>query len=296
MKRVNQLFNCIILILLLGGFQSAYGFAVVSEVANGAQGRCLPELPSEIASNQMAYLNENEVTVEGDLMRNPEIVESLTRVVYSLNQLGARTFDRHRGVIFNFTDDTGASNYDGTRINMRASNQALRGLGCLNEPALMAASFEPHNHPHGAHCHHGANGHNNISRLLHEAAHYIGHRPAPAPRRGTMYDAYTAAMSGGVCAVSGYASSDSARSTDKNEEFAEAFSAYVSNPELLTDEKGCAPAREFFKTVFGEDQVPRSCEQRLAMAGGEEASGTNNIFGFPMRRSSDPAIFDSREI
>jgi hypothetical protein len=88
----------------------------------------------------------------------------------------------------------------------------------------------------------------NVAQLVHELGHFIGNRG--------VYGAYRAATKGSYCVVSSY-------SDDKpNEQFAEAFAAFVTVPDLMKsiDSPGCKRAYAFFKNeLFAKGELADKC-------------------------------------
>lgn len=95
---------------------------------------------------------------------------------------------------------------------------------------------------------------NNVAHLMHEIGHKIGH--ASFARGEKFYDAYSRLA--GNCHVSRYSRKN------RNEEFAEAFAAYLTHPELLSKgDPACRRAFAFFsRDVFRENGMYASCERR----------------------------------
>ncbi|MES2965478.1 MAG: hypothetical protein V4760_16465 [Bdellovibrionota bacterium] len=96
----------------------------------------------------------------------------------------------------------------------------------------------------------------NVAQLVHELGHFIGNRG--------VYGDYRAATQGAYCMVSSY-------SDDKaNEQFAEAFAAFVTVPDLMKaiDSPGCRRAYAYFKTrLFANGALADKCAAGALQAG-----------------------------
>lgn len=85
----------------------------------------------------------------------------------------------------------------------------------------------------------------NVAHLIHELGHPVGNRG--------LYASYRATVSNKMpCHLSGYSDNVNTRQTPRNEEFAEAWAAFVTNPEMLKDSDipGCRKAFAFFESRF----------------------------------------------
>lgn len=94
----------------------------------------------------------------------------------------------------------------------------------------------------------------NVAQLVHELGHYIGNNKV-GNNKG-VYEEYFAATKGEYCKISGY--SDDAR----NEQFAEAFAAFVTRPSMMKNNNsaGCRRAYRFFSEKFFENgQLAEKC-------------------------------------
>lgn len=101
----------------------------------------------------------------------------------------------------------------------------------------------------GEHINMGANYNDgNVAHVMHELGHYIGNTNG-------FYERYKAAVE--PCYVSRYSRTSWAADRYRNEEFAEVWAAFVTNPGLLTmsRQESCRNAYKFF-----ESQFPRSTE------------------------------------
>lgn len=135
---------------------------------------------------------------------------------------------------------------------------------------------------------------NNVAHLLHELGHKIGN--SQFVRGETFYEAYSRLA--GKCRPTAYSL------TNRNEEFAEVFAAFLTHPELLSaGNSDCQRAYEFFaQDVFVANGRLASCEsgaRRALMArlgnglGGEvrvaERSGRSERIDRRSRMHSAPA-------
>jgi hypothetical protein len=94
----------------------------------------------------------------------------------------------------------------------------------------------------------GRNYGQNVAQLVHELGHFIGNNGA--------YDQYRQAMNGHYCSVSSYSNSRF------NEQFAEVFAAFVTNPTLIKNNSssGCRLAYQFFsKQLFANGLLADRC-------------------------------------
>lgn len=96
----------------------------------------------------------------------------------------------------------------------------------------------------------------NVAQLVHELGHFLGNNGA--------YEEYREAMKGSYCVVSGY-------SDDKfNEQFAEAFAAFVTFPKLMkaVDSTGCRKAYDYFsRKLFSNGHLAEKCADGTLRAG-----------------------------
>lgn len=96
---------------------------------------------------------------------------------------------------------------------------------------------------------------NSVSHMIHELGHQLGNESMPSGE--TYYQAYNRLVSG-FCEVTMYSNDNS------NEQFAEAFSTFVTYPELLRDATDpiCKRAYAFFATdVFAHNGMMQACSK-----------------------------------
>jgi hypothetical protein len=110
------------------------------------------------------------------------------------------------------------------------------------------------------------NGHahlGNTGLLAHELGHVIGNY-----KSGRFYSAYKSQIQPG-CNVSRYSHTNYSSTTARNEEFAESFAAFVTNPSLLQNGgPSCQKALAFFKKEFPKGQQA-GCEGKTILANSE---------------------------
>lgn len=156
--------------------------------------------------------------------------EALAKVIYTVESLGDGSFEYHKGAHYRFGNIWGPSRFDGRYIQINPGGQNMKALD---------------NKSQGGRDNHGV--------IAHELGHFIGHKG--------LYTEYRREVGGG-CHVSKYSKKRF------NEEFADVFAAYVTNPDLLKN-KGpyCDLAIKFFDKKFGVDkgQVANNCIARKEM-------------------------------
>jgi hypothetical protein len=222
--------------------------AVVKLNQRAAQGTCMPQ----VSGNSSITLSNNNIgafsgaTAQGRSFSgtNPRPLaatdarqQAVARVLQTMNSLGGGNFSLHRGAKFVFGSTAGQpSRQTADHIQLNPGNQNIRALG-----------------NHAGHSHGGTT---NTALIAHELGHYVGNNG--------LYQPYFQFVRGG-CNVSGY--SGNRRNGRRNEEFAEVFSAYLTNPEMLSAKGGaCQKALDFMKGAFGEQGNP-TCESRRSLSG-----------------------------
>ena len=121
---------------------------------------------------------------------------------------------------------------------------------------------------------------NNLPHLMHELGHKLGH--AKMPNGSRYYDAYNKAVTG--CRHTRYAGK--IRRGTRNEEFAEAFTAFITNPDLLlASGPECIKAYDFFaKQAFPRYGQMASCDRsRIDALRGMSGGGRDLAALGPMR-------------
>lgn len=101
-----------------------------------------------------------------------------------------------------------------------------------------------------------------VAYFIHELGHYVGNA-----NNGELYSEYKSKIKS-RCLFSRYASKDWTPARARNEEFAEVFAAFVTNPEiLLRSGQACAKAFEFFKNeVFEHGELAKCDRQNIQTA------------------------------
>lgn len=171
------------------------------------------------------------------------VTEAAARVLGTISGIGNGKFtEQHGGVFAFFENNERFSYYDGYNIlHINAGNQSNQAV---------------ENNKFG--------GGNNTAMLAHELAHYIFSK-GEAP----LAEAYQKEVPK-PCLLSGYSS------YDRDEEVAEVFSSFVTNPDLLQNKgESCDQARLYMAKLFGEDPSKSlSCESRRNSAPAKAESTT----------------------
>ncbi|MGH1469228.1 MAG: hypothetical protein ACRBBP_10170 [Bdellovibrionales bacterium] len=213
------------------------GLFVVKLNESAGTGSCLPV--DNPLSDPFSTLRRNDVranrgsgsaTIDDP---NDSRVQALARATKTIDEIGNGEFSLHRGVGVHFLDEWGASSQtSATRINIRKQNQNQAGTGTTD------------------------GGQHNCAGIVHELGHKIGNSSQDG---STIYAQYNRAVSS-RCRLSGYSSSTV---RGRNEEFAENFAAYITNPGFFAG-KGthCESSFNFFANLFGETNIQMSCESR----------------------------------
>lgn len=102
-----------------------------------------------------------------------------------------------------------------------------------------------------------------VAYFIHELGHYVGNANG-----AELYRAYKSKIQS-RCLFSRYAGRDWTPARARNEEFAEVFAAFVTNPEiLLRSGQACAKAFDFFKNeVFEHGTLAKCDRQQIQTAG-----------------------------
>lgn len=249
-----------------------------------ANGICLPEIPQE---KQKAVLESNKIRAFGfnsqsykkahpnsrdsyhlnkktpdhknhkyhrDLSQSEK--QALAKVIHTIETLGNGEFSYHRGAHFRFGNIWGPSRFDGTYVQINPGGQNMSALEDKTQ-----------------------GGRDNHGVIAHELGHYIGHKG--------LYKEYRREVGGG-CHVSKYSKKRF------NEEFADVFAAYVTNPDLLKN-KGpyCDLAIKFFNKKFGVDakNVSNTCVARKRLNENTDvAEGRRNIISTPQKTQNKSGV------
>ena len=161
-----------------------------------------------------AVLKRNDVQIQGKA--KAEEKKALARAILAIERAGAGTFHAHHGARFVYRTGHVRSRFNGKAIEI---NPGRQNVHALRDKSL--------------------GGTNNVGLHAHELGHFVGGQG--------LYAKYFAAVPKDKrCLVSKYAESR------RNEEFAEAFAAYLLDPERLSHGgEGCERARNFFSEIFG---------------------------------------------
>lgn len=217
------------------------GLDVVKLNRSAGTGGCLPV--GTPVSNPNEILRRNQVRAHNgsgqSTIRDPNDlrVQSLARIIKTIDEIGSGNFNLHRNVGFHFLNESGRSSQDSdTRITIRRQGQNQRGTGTSD------------------------GGRHNCAGLAHELAHKIGNS---SQNGSTIYSQYFRAVGSRRCLLSGYSSYESTERNGRNEAFAEAFAAYITNPGFFAGKgASCEKAFNFFADLFGETNIQMSCESR----------------------------------
>lgn len=237
---------CLFGALLSSG--EVFAVAVVKLNGTAARGECLPAPATQPAE----ILKRNQISATG--AKELELA-ALAKVIVAIEKIGDGRFKFHHGAKYRFLSDGKArSNYDGSFLNIRDGGQNRAGLVAGLDLSISEKAQGD--------IQHSPTGRGNHALLVHELGHYIGHRnhSATSAQGGTsLYTHYRNSVA--KCNISGYATNDKTR---RHEEFAEVFAAYVTNPKMLTEVKGCSEAIDFFAKLFGENAPAKDCSSRIA--------------------------------
>lgn len=93
----------------------------------------------------------------------------------------------------------------------------------------------------------------NVAHVMHELGHYVGNRGLYGPYKENVP----------VCEITVYSKVHYTPARYRNEEFAEVWAAFVTNPELLknSQDAGCREAYAFFSQVFPEAEKYAVCDR-----------------------------------
>lgn len=219
-KESGQFIIVIALGFSVGAIAQSVGFVKHSMVAQA--GACSKGMSENEAMNELA---SNGMSSPG---ASSQEVVALGETMARINALNGGKFSPLQNVTVKF--DQSAINNKGKRVThsfMRSSKtvQMCRG----------------HHHHVG-----------NVGYLAHELGHLVGNSEG-----GRWYSSYKSRVPDSKpCHVSGYAAKNYPDSTPRNEEFAEAFAAFVANPSLLENAGGgCKEALNFFQSQFRAGKV-----------------------------------------
>ena len=197
---------------------------------DAANGKCLP--PLEESANAVLARNSIGVTDAA----SPEVNKALAKVISTIARIGKGKFQSQQGVTYLFGKEPGYSYHQSgtTEIHLNPGGQNLH--------SLKDKRF---------------GGTNNTATLAHELGHYIAFRDNFRVKQ--MYENYVQSP----CTFTWYSTVQ--KNGYRNEEFAEVFAAFVSNPSLLQNKgDACDQARVFFSYLFEEAQgKSESCQSRL---------------------------------
>jgi len=178
---------------------------------------------SPLRESADVILERHNIKIEGAV--KTEEKAALARLIQGLEKLGPGNFKYHRGARFIYRTGRLRSRFNGKAIEINPGEQNIHSL---RDKSL--------------------GGTNNVGLHAHELGHFVGFKG--------LYPKYFAAVPDkNRCLVSQYAK------TNRNEEFAEAFAAFLMDPEHLKNGGGgCAQASRFFAEIFGiKEMVERPC-------------------------------------
>lgn len=154
--------------------------------------------------------------------------KGVANVIHAVDSIGNGKFKAHEGVRFVFGNPGRSS-----RVSRRTMYDIQLNPGGQNISGVGSRDY---------------GGTHNRALIAHELGHYVGR---------LLYNRYFAAVKG-KCFITGYADDN------RNEEFAEVFAAYITNPALFAGKsKNCGKAFTFLAKEFGETNIGKSCESRL---------------------------------
>lgn len=225
--------------LLLLSFSSA-AFALPALVKldeKAANGDCLPTV-DKFQANEL--IDKYNIKFSGST--GPTDKMAVARVLASIEDLSGGKCQLPRDAAFAFrVDNKGISRYDGKHIQINA--------GAQNEKALREENK-------------GSGGCNNTGLIAHELCHRIGSQTLSGGRGITAYEFYRNRVPD-ECGLTKYAIHNK-NENPRNEEFAEVCSAFITNPEILVNNKSksCEKAMEAFKELIGDQSRSTKCEQK----------------------------------
>lgn len=247
----------IIPLLLFSSYSYAAGYSserdLVKINADAARGNCLPELnrdPNNVLrqSGIEVFTARNRASVPGgsgcqsfsslpnrQAISNPEDgrLKALAQVVQTLNTMGSGNLTTHHNIKVVMGSVRGPSRQCPDHVQLNPGSQNCMGLD--------DNSYD---------------GTNNIALIAHELGHQVGNG-------GGFQSGYEAAVPSS-CRLTTYAGSN------RREEFAEVFAAYVTNPSIFQGKgQNCEKAFKFLTELFGETpengtSINMTCESRLA--------------------------------
>ncbi len=202
-----------------------------------ANGDCLPKI-DKFQANEI--IDKYNVKFSGTT--GPTDKMAVARVLASIDDLSGGKCHLPRDAAFAFrVDNKGISRYDGKNIQINA--------GAQNEKALREENK-------------GSGGCNNTGLIAHELCHRIGSQALSGGRGITAYEFYRNRVPD-ECGLTKYAIHNK-NDNPRNEEFAEVCSAFITNPEMLVNNKSqsCAKAMDAFKELIGDQSRSTKCGQK----------------------------------
>lgn len=194
-----------------------------------ANGICVPNLKE----NFDAVLLRNRVSLvreDGERVEVP-IKEALARIIRTMEGISLGTFKYHNDVKLVIMSKWGYS------WHVRGTDEIFISPGAESSLHVKSKTL---------------GGTNNYGMLAHELAHFVSMRDKEAVQKS--YDDFVVIP----CNVTKYTS------VNRAEEFAEVFSAFLTNPDLLNnDTVSCEKAKQFMSRLFRENPKKASnCESR----------------------------------
>ena len=206
---------------------------------SAARGLCLPKLkekPSAVLKRnniKVSTLDVSSGKSKATKIPGPDIdgrSYALAELVATIEATGDGRFDYHKGEHFLFSNgDDGVSKASSKGLVISASED--------NHKALKSSPTQ------------NFSGQTNIALL----ATTLGYRVAEAHKQESNLQRYLNAKAG-KCRVS-----QSAVDNTAEDEFAQVFAAYLTNPALLKG-RSCRNALSFMKSLFGETKTGKSCK------------------------------------
>lgn len=226
---------------------------VLKRDPTAASGRCL--IPA-VTTDTQAESILNQYKIATDDARPAERL-AIARGLAQVQALLGKPASFAGNVRFSFAARKGYSSYDG----FSGGRHQIRMNRCDSKGKNCAA--------------------NNVAHLMHELGHKVGH--ASFARGESFYEAYSR-LAGG-CRPTAYAMSN------RNEEFAEVFAAFLTHPELLSGgDAACKRAYAFFsRDVFVANGELASCAPEARRVLLARAGGAGEVMVADSRRANPSA-------
>ncbi|MCB0365943.1 MAG: hypothetical protein H6624_11135 [Bdellovibrionaceae bacterium] len=223
---------------------------------NGANGRCLYQIQPNQQSLTTAVFQRLGMSPTGN--SNVGEYHAAAEVFHAMDTLGDGRFDFHKEASLRYESYTTRKDKDGNEVKKYFSTCNYKTLIMRNSGCQARVAMDDSRDLF--------NGRNNTQHIAHEWGHCLGHLKKNGSR---VYDLYKKAVPDGSCKPTWYCDKNYSKGQYRNEEFAEVFSLYLTDPEHLHQFPGCEKAFRFFADLFGE-KIPAAgpkaitCESRAA--------------------------------